>query len=382
MPFQLVHGLHVAAYCKQVAAIHTLVEAGAIVDAQGLHGRTPLHEAALECCEEGVAALLGYGADEDMADDGGQTPLHLAASQGSWAGVEALLIAGADVNIRHGEEEDSALDWASIGGYQYVAELLVEYGADMNATTSTGVTALHKAACVAGWPGSLGALVKMGAVVDAQDEEGVTPLMRAASEGDCREAVVELLKLGAKIDARDSDQSSALHWAAYIAELKDVGPMMELLLESDADETAVGIDGLTAAALVEEEHSFEGDLAGHVGSPEYGKWLGAMDRVRDVFARAPAERRTRAWRRRRLLVMWRAYPGRFQLIANVIEGVTDGCGDDGDHRAVRSRLAPEGVEGSGVGGGCGRDGEAVGMLAARTAGLEEDGIFRGIVMFL
>lgn len=90
-----------------------------------------------------------------------------------------------------------------------------------------------------------------------------------------------------------------------------------------------------------------------------------FDQVLGLLRDAPEKRRTRRWHRRRLLVLWRVYPGRFQLLEEVTKA-----------------LKRSGQKRTGVGGGDERIDSAAGVLAARVAGLEEEDIFRSIVMLL
>lgn len=76
--------------------------------------------------------------------------------------------------------------------------------------------------------------------------------------------------------------------------------------------------------------------------------------------------------------MWRVYPKRFELVQEIAQAVTSSV----EHRSVRSRTGWEQTEESGMGGGDGRDSGAAGVMAARVAGLEEEGVFRSVVMFL
>lgn len=80
------------------AAVQTLLEAGADVQARAERGRTPLHFMAGFSETPAVAtALLAAGADIEVRAEGGRTPLHFAAeSTKTPAVVETLLDAGAD----------------------------------------------------------------------------------------------------------------------------------------------------------------------------------------------------------------------------------------------------------------------------------------------
>lgn len=310
--------MHAAACSKEVGVIHALVEAGAEVDAQKACGITLLYAAAVRGCREPVVVLAGYGADRDKTiDEAERTILHLAAAEGSCVAVENLLSIGADIAARYGAEEYPALDCAVVQGFAAMVKLLVERGTDVNAATSKGTTALHRAVS-AKEANLIRALVEMGAEIDAQDEEGLTPLMGAVWAGDFQ-ATAALLRHGANVNARDMNQENALRWATAIPNLETAGPLVTLLLEWDVDETVVNTGGLHASAQLTNEHSIAiDDLRYHdADGPEDRLWKGSVFRIRDQIERAPADRRTRKWLRRRLLVLWRSYPGRFQVVEKI-----------------------------------------------------------------
>lgn len=163
--------------------------------------------------------------------------------------MKAFLTAGAESNVRYGDEEWSPLDCAVSLGHTILVKLLIEHGADVNAATSKGETALHRAVIVKR-VNSISALVRMGATVDVQDQEGATPLMMAVAGGTCGEATA-LLEHGADVNVRASNRDSSLHYAVRIRTLEDVRPMVALPLKWDADETAVNTNGFHASELLQ-----------------------------------------------------------------------------------------------------------------------------------
>lgn len=368
--------LHTAARCNRVGAIDVLIEAGA--DTEMLHdGRTPLHEAVRYSSCQAVVALLRHGCDKDERDEMGHTPLLSAIRTGSCTVVTALLTAGADVTPRFGVEQHSALDWATVSNRMSIAETLVDHGADVNATTSAGLTALHKASYTMPL-NVLSTLVQMGARLNAKDEHGVTPLMTVTALGGCPSLVGDLVELGADVNAQDANGNSLLHYAVSICDLTLVSYHVEVLLGSNADERALNVNGLTPAALLEEKNAFPGVLPDEVDSEYYWRWGEDIGLVREMFAAAPARRKERVWRRRRLLVMWRAYPDRYQPARESRERLA-GRTQPG---AVRGRAERGTVDAAGSVGRHGSISSAVSKMLARVVGLEEDDIFRSIVTLL
>ena len=92
-----------------------------------------------------------------------------------------------------------------------VVKALLEFGADPNAATEDGETALHIAA-FAGCDECVQPLLDAGANVEARTELGKTPLMNAAQAGPS--TVKLLLAAGADPKARRWHGNAALHWAA------------------------------------------------------------------------------------------------------------------------------------------------------------------------
>jgi ankyrin repeat protein len=70
--------LSVAAVRGDVAAIQTLIAAGAQLNAKGEHGYTALHSAVEQGHRDAVDCLLAFGADKTIHTDKGLTPLDLA----------------------------------------------------------------------------------------------------------------------------------------------------------------------------------------------------------------------------------------------------------------------------------------------------------------
>lgn len=370
--------LHVAAENNKVEAIDALVEAGADPMAYDRIRKIPLHYAAREGSCEAVAALLRHGSDKDKADRRGQTPLHAAASRGFTAVSAALLTAGANVSARD-LAGDSALDGAAKWGCESVLKRLAEHGADVNTNDSRGMTALHKAT-LSKEVGSIHALVRMGAIVDAQNAEGCTPLMCAArdEEGGCA-TLLALLNHGANVNARDARGTTPLHFAVDSANLAAGVPReVRVLLEWDADESAVDKEGISVGGLVRRMDYVQ--FGNYELDPEefadFTAWSDTRSELLRLFERAPADRKKRSWRRRSLLVLWRAFPERFQPSRKGREAPA------ARRRVLRSRVVEGRAQAGGVGGGGGTGSSAATALAARVVGLEEEGIFRRIVMFL
>ena len=86
--------------------------------------------------------------------------------------VFSLLVAG----------DSTPLMEAASGGYADIVKLLIDHGANVNAKSSVGNTALTYACC-GGYEDVVKILLDAGADVEHQNENGHTPLMEAASCG-------------------------------------------------------------------------------------------------------------------------------------------------------------------------------------------------------
>ena len=170
----------------------------------------PVADAAMRGDVERVRTLLGEGADVNGAQGDGMTALHWAAERGDPALAELVLEAGADVAATTRLGAYTPLHLAAKGGHAAVVGQLLEGGADPSAGTATGgVQPLHFAAG-AGSSDAVRALLAGGAPVDAREERWAqTPLMFAAAAGRT-DAVLALLEAGAdpSITARVLDMTA------------------------------------------------------------------------------------------------------------------------------------------------------------------------------
>ena len=226
-----VSALVVAAHSGHGTLARLLLDAGADANGAGA-GYTPLHAAILRGDGELVAALLAHGADPDALlvrgtryarqgklfaldnDWVGATPFFLAAKFGRGDIMRRLAESGADPRIglaggvtplmaaaglltrgfgragkdRLGREMDSAEMEAALrqdpdrrrvmGSGISAVTVAVELGADINAASDAGDTALH-AAAFHGFDSVVEYLVRRGADLHARNARGETPLARA-----------------------------------------------------------------------------------------------------------------------------------------------------------------------------------------------------------
>jgi len=151
-----------------------------------------------------------------------------AAQQGSWDSwytiadaaahndtrqVEGLLAAGGrDPDAIESQDGRTALDWAAAFDNLPMAQLLLRYGAHIDARDKLGNTALHYAA-ERGRIDFMRFLIAQKATIDAGNRQGLTPLMIAAQHGQAAAARL-LLASGADPRKQDFTGRDAIGWAA------------------------------------------------------------------------------------------------------------------------------------------------------------------------
>ncbi len=215
-----------------------LLENGADVSLGELSGFSPLHTAVGMHNAKATKILIDAGADPNTSWSDGATPLMDAATRGPIEIAELLLDAGADVDCRTFEGV-TALMYAAAVDVERV-ELLLDHGAALDLRDHQGATALHYASSstTPSWfPSRAGAaelLIERGAEVDATDASARTPLTLAAAVGQA-DHVRLLLGAGASVDHRDAAGMTPLHHAI------SSGDWMHLLAQS-VDRTRMSLE--------------------------------------------------------------------------------------------------------------------------------------------
>src|SRR5262245_16906902 len=128
------------------AALRTLIQRKADVDAPQIDGATALHWAVYRDDLESANLLIAAGAKIDAANRQGFTPLIMASLYGNALMIERLLKAHADAKQRLSNRETTVMRAARNGNPEAI-KLLVAAGADVNAKENLrGTTALMWAA--------------------------------------------------------------------------------------------------------------------------------------------------------------------------------------------------------------------------------------------
>lgn len=226
-----------------------------------------------------IELLLERGADIEAEGLHGTTPLMAAVQQGHATLAEALLTAGANVNYRnkHGR---TPLHAAASGEKSTFVRLLLENGADPDAADNNGFTPLMSAA-YGGDTATMKELLDGGASVDLCDATGATALMSALDDEDIQymrehlepedpdetydgneekmldlvyaklDAVSLLMERGADAKIRNKEGETALEMASRLGNSEAVETMEKALTERlrrQRGQAAVRQEGLRAHA--------------------------------------------------------------------------------------------------------------------------------------
>lgn len=133
--------LHRAVDEGDFAAVRSLIEMGADVNARSNDEWTPLMLATIKGHTEMVEALLKNGADSNARNRKGWTALMFAVSMSDADTIRILLRAGANINARDKEGKTALMQAANENNRESVGVLLTE-GADVNLEDHAGETVL------------------------------------------------------------------------------------------------------------------------------------------------------------------------------------------------------------------------------------------------
>jgi ankyrin repeat protein len=232
-----------AVYYDNEPVVDLLLRTGADVNAANDLGVNPLHLACSNNNANIVGKLLKAGANPNNPKWTGETPLMTCANTGTLDGIHLLLAHGADVNAKESKENQTALMWAAAEKHSDIVNVLVETGAEVNATskvfaqpepftvkvpnifgssyphtlrfpkTRGGFSALQFAA-QQGDIDSARYLLNGGADIDYATEEEGSALVIATAAGH-EELAMFLLEQGADPDIKDGFGLGAIHFALH-----------------------------------------------------------------------------------------------------------------------------------------------------------------------
>lgn len=271
-----------AVFCNHQEVAETLIAAGADVNVR-LRDESVLMRAAWNGWHSTVEQLIAAGADVNAASNDGTTALINAAAQGHAKIVRSLITSGADVHIRNWErgalcaaiyhhhpeaalillaagatlnlaeaadcgdmervrqllaegvspDEDAAITRAAYSNHEDIVRLLLESGANVNATDAQDNTALHHAVHW-GRTGIVRLLLDAGADATIDNINGhETPLILAVLMGrtDCVRLLLEKRDCSKEINKRIEGITTLLHMAVASGHTE----IVRLLLQHGAD---------------------------------------------------------------------------------------------------------------------------------------------------
>lgn len=147
------HGLtplHIASIHGKAAIVETLIELGSEIDASDLNECTPLHYAASRGHQNALLLLMHSGANINRVNIDKNTPLHMSVNNGHLNCVKAHIYFAEHsrkklkINCTN-ESGNTPLHLASKWGYEGIARLLIENGAEPSLQNHYGKTAFDYA---------------------------------------------------------------------------------------------------------------------------------------------------------------------------------------------------------------------------------------------
>jgi quinoprotein dehydrogenase-associated probable ABC transporter substrate-binding protein len=198
--------IDIAAEQRDMDVLADLIADGANLEARDNDGWTPLMHAAAQDNVPAIQLLAFSKANANAATPEGYTALAYALADGRFAAAKALVDAGASVMQAAGPQrltplmivasqrpiEQRAMALVEGIGPLDLAQLFVARGADINAASTTGVTALMVAA-VHNNPAMIGVLAQLGANLSAKEAGGRTA--RDLAEANENAAALNILEV-------------------------------------------------------------------------------------------------------------------------------------------------------------------------------------------
>jgi ankyrin repeat protein len=235
--------LHAALRGEDMRPAFRLIDAGADVNRPDAHGLTPLMRAAALWNKNLLARLLAAGANPDIVDDKAGSAVTLAVKNENAAALRLLLAAGANVNADQVAVRTKTAGRIAIENEDLdILRSLLEAGLEVDRPDHADWMALFYAVQGNDF-GLLDLLLSYGADVNAQS--GTGSALSVAVKAPNPEMARYLLDHGAKTDVPDAYGYTPLHWAAK----KPEPALFELLIQAGADPTASTRDGTDILAL-------------------------------------------------------------------------------------------------------------------------------------
>jgi ankyrin repeat protein len=202
--------------------VKLLISKGADVNGRDAQGSAPIHTAARNRNSPLIALLVDHGADVNARDSDGFTALHHAINRNHVPSIEMLAHKGAGLELGT-TGRIAPLTWAIGDGKYFAAKALIDLGANVDSTSgpegvtplmtiATQLTAQTRVGHISQGPAPVELaryLIEKGANVDAKSKDGVTAIMVAAGHNNA--PIVGLLaNAGADLNAKSNAGLTAL----------------------------------------------------------------------------------------------------------------------------------------------------------------------------
>lgn len=221
--------------------IEVMLKYGADPTATDKNGRTPLHHSR---STHAATLLLMYPFVKiDTKDNNGWTPLARAIMSNNTSMVAYFIEAGANINARVDNMGNATmLHLAAIRSNEDIVQLLIDFGAKIDAVSEKQYTPLHCAAKY-GNVKAIDLLIKAGADIEATTHKWFTPLHLGATQPDITRALIDH---GANIHARSHTYRTPLLYAL------DTPQSLDYMLQAKADPNAEDVFGKSALMVAVE----------------------------------------------------------------------------------------------------------------------------------
>ncbi|KAK4474487.1 hypothetical protein MN116_001637 [Schistosoma mekongi] len=266
--------LSIACSHGKLEIVEELLNRGANKEHRNISDYTPLSLAASGGYVEVIQLLLRHGAEINSRTGSklGISPLMLASMNGHTAAVRLLLEHGSDINAHIETNRNTALTLACFQGRYEVVQLLVERKANIEHRAKTGLTPLMEAASgdyvevgrilldhgadvnaspvpssrdtaltIAADKGNVkfvNLLLEKGAVVEARNKKGATPLW-LASNGGHLEVVQSLIQYSADVNSQDNRKVSCLMAAFRKGHINVVRLLVQYVTQFPSDKDCI-----------------------------------------------------------------------------------------------------------------------------------------------
>ncbi|CAH8672524.1 unnamed protein product [Schistosoma rodhaini] len=266
--------LSIACSHGKLEIVEELLNRGANKEHRNISDYTPLSLAASGGYVEVIQLLLRHGAEINSRTGSklGISPLMLASMNGHTVAVRLLLEHGSDINAHIETNRNTALTLACFQGRYEVVQLLVERKANIEHRAKTGLTPLMEAASgdyvevgrilldygadvnaspvpssrdtaltIAADKGNakfVNLLLEKGGVVEARNKKGATPLW-LASNGGHLEVVQSLIQYNADVNSQDNRKVSCLMAAFRKGHINVVRLLVQYVTQFPSDKDCI-----------------------------------------------------------------------------------------------------------------------------------------------